>query len=318
MKKINKEKIKTWFVTGASSGVGHELCKQLLEKNYNVIAVARRIPDFKHENALCLSCDVTNPDSIKDAINKGIERFGKIDVLSNNAGISTSVIFEEETLDRMKNVMGVNFFGTYNVIQAILPHFRKNKNGTIINNTSMHGLAPRKYGTAYCSSKHAIEGLSSVLRLETQEFCRVITVELGYFPGTGIGRDVSAGSKKTKIPEYVNIPSYWVPIKYNYTNILPRAISCIINETEKELPRRRIILGRDALSKVHFEIKNLKEDLEYAKHNFAHCTPRKKIKNHIAYLNYFKYKILKNIVWGNTRERYKLKQKNFFQKAMIG
>ena len=64
MKKIDIEKIKTWFVTGASSGIGHELCRQLLEKGYNVIAVARRIPDFEHENALCLSVDVTKPETI--------------------------------------------------------------------------------------------------------------------------------------------------------------------------------------------------------------------------------------------------------------
>lgn len=146
MKKIDKEKIKTWFVTGASSGVGHELCKQLLERDYNVIAVARRVPDFVHKNALCLSVDVTKPETIIDAIQKGIECFGKIDVLSNNAGISANITCEEETLEHMKQVMEVNFFGTFNTINALLPHFRQNKNGTIINNTSQSGLTPRLWG----------------------------------------------------------------------------------------------------------------------------------------------------------------------------
>ena len=314
-KTIDKSKIKTWLVTGASSGVGYELCKQLLERGYNVIAAARRISDFEHKNALCISCDVSNPDSIQNAIKKGIERFGKIDVVSNNAGISTSVIFEEETLERMKNVMETNFFGTYNVIQSILPHFRKNNNGTIINNTSQSGLAPRKYGSAYCSSKHAAEGLTSVLWLETKNFCRVIAVELGYFPGTGIGKGTSTGSKKTTIPEYETIKGYWAPIKYNFANVLSKAVSYIINETEKEFPRRRIILGHDAQTKVHFEIESLKEDLKYAKRNFTYCSPEKKIKNYTAYLNYFKYKFLKNIVWGETRKRYKNKQKIFLKKS---
>ena len=156
MKKIDKEKIKTWFVTGASSGVGHELCKQLLKKGYNVIAVARRVPDFEHENALCLSVDVTKPETIKEAVKKGIDKFGKIDVLSNNAGISANITCEEETLEHMKEVMDINFFGTFNTINTLLPHFRENKNGTIICNTSQSGLTPRLYGAAYCSSKDSV------------------------------------------------------------------------------------------------------------------------------------------------------------------
>ena len=319
MKKINKEKIKTWFVTGASSGVGHELCKQLLDRDYNVVAVSRRIPDFKHKNAFCLSCDVTDPESVKEAINKGIEHFKKIDVVSNNAGISTSVIFEEETLEHMKKVMDVNFFGIYNVMHAIIPHFRKNHNGTIINNTSMHGLSPRKYGSAYCSSKHAIEGLTSVVHLETKNFCRVITFELGWFRNTNIGKGGVTGSKRTYIKEYENVTSYYVPIKYDFDNILPEAINSIINEAEKETPRRRLILGRDALTKVDYEIKSMQENLKYSKENFISCSPKRKTQNkkieyYQNYLKYLKYKILKNFVGGKTKQRYKEKQKILHEK----
>ena len=200
MKKINKELIKTWFVTGASSGVGKEICKQLSERGYNVIAVARRIPDFHKENVLCLSADVTNPDSVVSAINKGIEKFGKIDVLSNNAGVSADITAEEESLEHMQEVMNTNFFGSFNTINKILPHFRKNKNGTVINNTSQSGISPRLFGSAYCSSKYALEGFTSVVRMETKSFCRVMAFELSFFFGTEIGK--TKKSIDSQIEEY--------------------------------------------------------------------------------------------------------------------
>ena len=166
--KIKREKIQTWFVTGASSGVGHEICKQALEKGYNVIAVSRRLADFNHHNVLCLSCDVRDINSIKNAFDKGIERFGKIDVLINNAGFSATILFEDETINHVRDMFETNYFGTYNTMSIFVPYFRKNKNGTIINNTSMHGLRPRPYGAAYCSTKYALEGLTGVVASETR------------------------------------------------------------------------------------------------------------------------------------------------------
>lgn len=260
MKKINQEKITTWFVTGASSGVGHEMCKQLLERGYNVIAVARRIPGFVHENALCLSVDVTKPETINNAIKSGIERFGKIDVLSNNAGIGARVTCEEESLEHMKQVMEVNFFGTFNTINALLPHFRQNKNGTIINNTSQSGIAPRSLGTAYCSSKHAIEGLTGVCWLETYKFCRVMAFELGYYDTTEIGKN--RYTIETKFEEYKNLRNIHRNYYYTFQNDLEKAVSVIIDQAELEKLPRRLMLGRDACIKTKAEIKWLKRDVK--------------------------------------------------------
>lgn len=268
MKKIDKNKIKTWFVTGASSGVGHELCKQLLERGYNVIAVARRVPDFEHENALCLSVDVTKPETIMNAIQKGIDKFGKIDVLSNNAGISANITCEEENLEHMKEVMEVNFFGTFNTINALLPHFRANKNGTIINNTSMHGLSFRYGGSAYCASKHAIEGFSSVVWHEAKSFCRVMAFELGWFPGTDIG---THWNKVTTIDEYKNLNDFYKKIYYSFINQLDIGVKYIIDEVEKEKIQRRLILGKDAIIKVDSEIKYLRKNWRESKRRALKC-----------------------------------------------
>lgn len=278
MKKINKEKIKTWFVTGASSGVGHELCKQLLDRDYNVVAVSRRIPDFKHKNAFCLSCDVTDPESVNEAINKGIEHFGRIDVVSNNAGISSYLTAEEETLEEMKRVMDVNFWGTYNVIKTLLPHFRQNNNGTIINNSSECGIIPRAFGAAYCSSKHAVEGLSSALWHETKRFCRVMTVELSFFEGTEIGKGKTKGA--SKYDEYKKLP--WLPVKIRnkYKNNLCKAVKIIIDTAEAENMQRRLMLGRDIPRKILFELCSMGNDLFLSLPKAVSCGKKLNRKEH--------------------------------------
>lgn len=295
MKKIDREKIKTWFVTGASSGVGNKICLELLKRGYNVIAVSRRVPNIEHENILCLSVDVTKPDTIQEAINKGIEKFGRIDVLLNNAGISSVITCEEETLEHMKNVMETNFFGTFNTINMILPYFRKNSNGTIINNTSMHGLSIRYGGSAYCSSKFAIEGLSGVCKFECQKFCRFMSFELGFFAQT----DVTNNAKiiETRFEEYKYIPSYTKKIYNNFINQLDIAIPIIIDQVEQEKLPRRLILGKDAYIKVKSEIEYLRKDLKVSKKRALKCAkfnkefPRKVLKK-IA--NYIKENLCNN------------------------
>lgn len=274
-KKISKDKIKTWFVTGASSGIGHEMCKQLLKKGYNVIAVARRIPDFTHENALCLSVDVTQPETIHKAVNFGIEKFGKIDVLVNNAGILSSSTIEDETLDHMKQLMEVNFFGSFNTMNALIPHFRANKNGTIINNTSKSGISPRRFGAAYCSSKHAIEGLTGVCYRECKRFIRTMAFELGWFAASGIKPDSKTQLKN--IPEiYRGLNDIDVKVKEKFTNDLPIAVSLIINEIEKEKIPRRFILGRDSLAFALSELNLFNKDYKHSLKIGKPCSPIKK------------------------------------------
>lgn len=267
---MKTDKIKTWFVTGASSGVGKELCKQLIDRGYNVISVARRIPEFTGNNVLSLSVDVTNPDMIYNAVQLGIKKFGSIDVLVNNAGISQYSTFEELTFSDFERVMNVNFYGAFNTMKVLLPHFRKNKNGTIVNNTSQCGLSIRSYGSAYCSSKHALEGLTGAVWYETRKFCRTMAVELGYFPGTEIAKNLP--KQLTSIEEYQGIAPFYKNYERNFTNNLVNAVSCIIDTVEqKELPRR-LMLGKDALIQIGAEIDWIKKDLEASKKMTDKCS----------------------------------------------
>ncbi|MCM1338115.1 MAG: SDR family NAD(P)-dependent oxidoreductase [Muribaculaceae bacterium] len=281
-KKINREKIKTWFVTGASSGIGHELCKQLLVRGYNVVAVSRRVPDFIHENALCLSCDVTSIESIKNAVEQAVARFGRVDVLSNNAGLSSYKTVEEEPVEKVRQVMETNFWGSYNTIHELLPRFRENKNGTIINMSSECGLIARSFGVAYCSSKHDLEGLTSTLWLETKRFCRVMSVELSHFPGTALGEGEEKGVSQFK--EYKKIPWLAVNVKNNPNNSLAKAVEFIIDETENERLQRRLMLGKDIIPKIKNEIESLLQDLKSSKARARACANKKNSKNFIQKL----------------------------------
>ena len=287
MKKIAQNKIKTWFVTGASTGIGFEMCRQLSERGYNVVAVARRVPIFDADNILCLSVDVTKPETIREAINRAIEKFGSVDVLSNNAGVSSYLTVEEEPVEEMRKVMETNFWGTYNTCRELLPIFRQQGYGTIINMSSECGLIPRSFGAAYCSSKYAVEGLSSVLWLETQKFCRVMTVELSYFENTEIGKGKPKG---TNFEEYKNIPIMPMKFRRNYfTNNINTAVKYIINTAEKEKLQRRLMLGRDIISKISYEIKLLKQDLSQSSYKAFKCGTLKK-----DILKRFFCRILKN------------------------
>lgn len=256
---MKNNKIKTWFVTGASSGVGKEVCRQLIDRGYNVIAVARRVPEFVGENILSLSVDVTNQDMIENAVKQGIEKFGNIDVLMNNAGISSNSTLEELSLSELNNVMNVNFYGAFNTMKVLIPHFRKNKNGTIVNNTSQSGISVRSYGSAYCASKHALEGLTGAVWCDTQKFCRVMAVELGAFASTEIAKNIP--KQLTKIEEYVDIPPFYKNYERNFTNDLTSAVSCIIDAVEQKQLPRRLMLGKDALIQIGTEIDWIKKDL---------------------------------------------------------
>lgn len=306
-KKINKEKIKTWFVTGASSGVGQEFCKQLLENGYNVIAVSRRKPDFDNKNALCMSVDVTNVDEVKMAINCGIEKFGKIDVLVNNAGISANVTLEEENMEHIKKVMEINFYGSYNTMHELLPHFRKNNNGTIINNTSQSGIACRAYGSAYVSSKHALEGLTSVCWQETKSFCRVMAIEMGYFQNTGIYNSKDMIELDTQIDSYENLELFFTKIKHNKFNYLPMAINQVIKQVENKILPRRLMLGQDSIQQINAELNYIKKDLKnsipitkkisLSKREYVKIKPLKpQIKKEVFYKNI----ALLNFHWENS------------------
>ncbi|MBT3013556.1 MAG: SDR family oxidoreductase [Candidatus Thiodiazotropha sp. (ex Lucina aurantia)] len=163
---------KTILITGASSGIGKATAKYFQEKGWNVIATMRT-PEKETElnrldNVLVTRLDVTDSDSIKSAVTKGIERFGQIDVLLNNAGYGAYGPLEAFPMENIRRQFDTNVIGLLETTKAVLPHMRKQKSGTIVNVSSIGGKMTFPLGTLYHGTKFAVEGLSEALHFELE------------------------------------------------------------------------------------------------------------------------------------------------------
>ena len=174
----------TILITGASSGIGKVTAKHFHHQGWNVIATMRS-PEKEAElseldNVLVTRLDVLNRDTIDATVAEGIEKFGRIDVLLNNAGYGAYGPLEAFPFDRIERQFDTNVMGLLAVTQAVLPHFRANKSGTVINVSSIGGLMTFPLGTLYHGTKFAVEGISEALHYELEAFgVKVKIVEPG-------------------------------------------------------------------------------------------------------------------------------------------
>jgi NADP-dependent 3-hydroxy acid dehydrogenase YdfG len=175
---------KTILVTGASSGIGKATAKLFHDKGWNVIATMRS-PEKETElknlkNVYVTRLDVLQLNTIENAISEGTDKFGKIDVVLNNAGYGLMGTFESAKRESIIRQFGVNVQGLFDVTQAMLPHFRKNKDGMFINISSIGGKMTFPLMPLYHSTKWAVEGFSESLRWEMAQIgVKVKLVEPG-------------------------------------------------------------------------------------------------------------------------------------------
>jgi NAD(P)-dependent dehydrogenase (short-subunit alcohol dehydrogenase family) len=203
----NKKKVV--MVTGSSSGIGFETSLLLAKKGFVTYATMRnlaksnKIIELKQKEKLpleVLKLDVTDDKSVKDAIGKVANEQGRIDVLVNNAGYGLVGPLEELSIEEFKEQFETNVFGVIRVTQLVLPIMRKQRNGTIVNISSIAGRIGFPLTPAYVSSKFALEGLSESVSYELEQFgIKVILVEPGVIKtnfdnNLKIGKNVSAAS----------------------------------------------------------------------------------------------------------------------------
>jgi NAD(P)-dependent dehydrogenase (short-subunit alcohol dehydrogenase family) len=175
-------KQKVWFITGASKGMGLEVAKTVLANGDKVIATSRsldeQIESIAEEsgNLLPLNVDITNEEEVKSAIEKGINTFGQIDVVLNNAGYYLVGSVEEISDEEFRKTINVNLFGMANVIRQVMPYLRKQKSGHIINISSNMGYIGYANTGSYNASKFAVIGLSEALAQEAKPFGIHVTV----------------------------------------------------------------------------------------------------------------------------------------------
>lgn len=202
---------KTILITGTSSGIGKETAKLFAKKGWNVAATMRSPEKEKeltlYENVLCLQLDVTKPQSITSAIASTIKKFGSIDVIVNNAGFGLVGPFEAATEEQVAHEIETNVIGVMNVTREIIPHFRKQKSGTIINVASMGGRITFPLYSVYHASKWAVEGFSESLQHELKEFnIKVKIIEPGTIKTAFYGNSMKLTQKEglTVYDKFVN------------------------------------------------------------------------------------------------------------------
>ncbi|HEY3761379.1 MAG TPA: SDR family oxidoreductase [Verrucomicrobiae bacterium] len=200
---------KTVLITGASSGIGHASARLFADKEWNVIATLRNPVTSTDlacmDNVALVQLDVRNPQDITRTIEGAIARFGKIDVLINNAGFGLSGIFEGLSREKIKEQFDVNVIGVMDATRAILPHFRKNKVGMIVNISSRAGLVGLPTMSLYCASKFALEGFSESLAYElaSQNIVVKIVEPSGGISSTNFVKRVGEeGTHSTAIADY--------------------------------------------------------------------------------------------------------------------
>ena len=178
----------TWFVTGASHGLGLELVKQLLQRGDNVAATTRSperltaaLGSTGASRLLALPVNLADEKEVAAAVEAAGERFGAIDVVVNNAGYGLLAAVEEVTDAEARELFDVQLFGAWNVLRAVLPGMRTRRSGHILNISSILGLTSFPGWGAYCAAKYALEGLTESLAAEVADFgIRVNLVEPGY------------------------------------------------------------------------------------------------------------------------------------------
>lgn len=263
--------MKYWFITGISSGLGKALAKSVIENGDYVIGTFRnplQVDKFNLKYAgksHSILLDITDEKSIENSISEVIEKFGKIDVLVNNAGVGFVGAVEESSIAEVRQVFESNFFGTLKLTQTVLPFMRKRKSGHIVQISSHGGIKAFAGFGIYNASKFALEGFSEALAQEVMPLgIKVSLVEPGPFrtefanKGLGEAKNViddyskTAGAFRTKLKS-VDGKQEGDPIK---------ASKAIIDLVNSEKPTLRLPLGKTALITIGMKLDSIKSDLE--------------------------------------------------------
>lgn len=247
-----------WFLTGASSGFGREMVKQLLNQGKRVVATARDPSKLAslvkgHEGrVLALKLDVTSRSQAEAAVAQSVQHFGRIDVLVNNAGYGYTGAIEEGDEAEVREMFDTNFFGAARMIHLVLPTMRAQRSGLIINISSIAGLVGFPGLGYYSATKFALEGLSEALRGEVSPLgIQVMAVEPSGFRTDFAGRSIV--DTKRGIADYTSSASKVKQAIHDYHGKQAgdpiKAVQSIIAAAELKHPPHHLILGEDAFRK---------------------------------------------------------------------
>jgi NAD(P)-dependent dehydrogenase (short-subunit alcohol dehydrogenase family) len=251
---------KVWFVTGANSGIGAGVAKAALRAGDRVVATGRNMDklraayaDAAEENIALVQLDVSDETQAEAAVAEAVARFGRIDVLVNNAGYSLLGNFEELTTPDIERQFATNFFGVLHVMRAVLPVMRKQRSGHIINISSVAGVVGLKHCSAYGASKFAVEGLSLAVATEVEQFgIKITVVEPGFFR-TDLIDPRNVQYAESTIEDYApegSARDMWSPYNGTQQGNPAKLGEALVRIAGMENPLKLFVAGSDALETV--------------------------------------------------------------------
>ena len=258
--------MKTWFITGASRGFGALIMKAALATD-TVVATARDPSSITdHPRLLKLPLDVTNEAQGRDAAARAVEKFGRIDVLVNNAGYGLLGAVEEASAGEVERVFRTNVFGLLNVTRAVLPYMREQRSGHIINMSSIGGYASFPGWGIYCATKFAVEGISEALSIELATLgIHATVVEPGFFR-TDFLSDQSLSNTAVKMDDYADTVgktrSFAAAVHHQQPGDPQRLAQAVVQLAAAPKPPTRLALGSDTVARIEEKHRDVVRELD--------------------------------------------------------
>jgi short-subunit dehydrogenase len=263
---------KVWYVTGASQGLGLILVKKLIENGYRVAATSRDAHTLGQaaglidkDRFLPLAVDLNNLDCIDESIQQTLAKFGRIDVVVNNAGYGMTGTIEEIAEQDIRNIFNVNVLATINVVKSVLPVMRSQRSGYIINIGSAAGFAGAPGWSVYSATKAAVAAFSEVIALDVKEFgIKVTVVEPSGFR-TGFLTKNSLALITTKIGGYEavkNAQDRYLSSDGKQAGNPDRAAEIFMELVESPEPPMHLFLGNDAYNRALKKLADMSGELE--------------------------------------------------------
>ncbi|WP_043666582.1 SDR family oxidoreductase [Streptomyces xylophagus] len=251
---------KVIFVTGAGRGLGTDIAREALAAGHQVVATGRRPGEVEktlggpRDDLLVTKLDVTSLEDAEAAARAAVDRFGRIDVLINNAGNFFAGYFEEITPDQMRQQIETNLFGPMNVTRAVLPVLRKQRAGHIITLSSSAGLIGQEFCVAYAASKFGVEGWMESLRYDVEPYnIHTTVVEPGFFR-TELLVDGSTIWPEPTIDDYAErtraTVAAWKSMNGQQTGDPAKLARALLTIADQDKPPLRFVAGADAIEGV--------------------------------------------------------------------
>jgi NAD(P)-dependent dehydrogenase (short-subunit alcohol dehydrogenase family) len=262
---------KTWFITGAGRGMGVEFAKAALAAGHNAVATGRN-PDAvaqvlgDSDDLLVAKLDVTSTADVEAAVMAAVDRFGRIDVLVNNAASFYAGYFEELTADQIERQLATSLLGPMNVTRAVLPVMREQRSGHVVTISSSAGLVGFEYCTAYAASKFGVEGFMESLAPEVQPFGIHTTIVNPGFFRTELLTKESTNYAQPSIEDYAqgnaSQREFWKSQNGQQTGDPAKLAQALLTIAAQEHPPQRFIAGADAIGLAEQVIATLQQETD--------------------------------------------------------